>query len=113
MRRTVTQDTEVRGTKWKTGDKVSVWCDSANCDEDTFGDTWRFDIGRAPNPHIGFGAGGVHFCANLARREITVAFDKLRRQIPDIVAIGEPTNLRSAFVHGIKRLPVGWTPRDV
>jgi methyl-branched lipid omega-hydroxylase len=31
-------------------------------------------------------------------------------RIPDIVAIEEPAILRSAFIHGIKRLPVGWTP---
>jgi cytochrome P450 len=56
-------------------------------------------------------AGGAHFClgANLARREIRLAFEELRLQIPDVVAITEPAILRSAFVHGIKRLQVGWT----
>ncbi len=51
----------------------------------------------------------MHFClgANLARREIRVAFDELRRQVPDIVAIGEPAILRSAFVHGVKA-SAGW-----
>jgi cytochrome P450 len=48
--------------------------------------------------------------ANLARREITVAFEELRRQIPDITASEEPSRLQSAFIHGIKRLPVTWTP---
>ena len=35
---------------------------------------------------VGFGAGGPHFClgANLARREITVAFDEIRRRLPDL-----------------------------
>ena len=67
---------------------------------------------RTPNPQIGFGAGGAHFClgANLARREIKLAFEELHRQVPDIAAVEEPAILRSAFVHGIKRLPVGWTP---
>ncbi|MEV0669911.1 cytochrome P450 [Mycobacterium sp. NPDC050441] len=111
MRRTLTADVERSGVQMKAGDKVSMWYNSANRDERTFADPWRFDVLRNPNPHIGFGGGGVHFClgANLARREIRVAFDELRRQVPDIVAIGEPAILRSAFVHGVKHLPVAWT----
>ena len=59
-----------------------------------------------------YGAGGAHFClgANLARREIRVLFEELHNRVPDIVAIEEPAILQSAFIHGIKRLPVGWTP---
>lgn len=112
MRRTLTQDVERSGVQMKAGDKVSMWYNSANRDERTFADPWRFDVSRDPNPHVGYGGGGVHFClgANLARREIRVAFDELRRQVPDIVAIGEPAILRSAFVHGVKHLPVAWTP---
>lgn len=112
MRRTLTQDVERSGVQMKAGDKVSMWYNSANRDEQTFADPWRFDVSRDPNPHVGYGGGGVHFClgANLARREIRVAFDELRRQVPDIVAIGEPAILRSAFVHGVKHLPVAWTP---
>lgn len=111
MRRTLTQDVERGGVQMKAGDKVSMWYNSANRDEQTFADPWRFDVARDPNPHVGYGGGGVHFClgANLARREIRVAFDELRRQVPDIVAIGEPAILRSAFVHGVKHLPVAWT----
>lgn len=114
MRRTLTEDVERSGVQMKAGDKVSMWYNSANRDEQTFADPWRFDVLRNPNPHIGFGGGGVHFClgANLARREIRVAFDELRRQVPDIVAIGEPAILRSAFVHGVKHLPVAWTAVD-
>jgi cytochrome P450 len=112
MRRTLTRDIEMRGTPMKTGDKVSMWYCSANRDEDVFADPWTFDVLRNPNPQIGFGAGGAHFClgANLARREIRLAFEELHRHIPDIAAIEEPAILRSSFVHGIKRLPVGWTP---
>lgn len=111
MRRTLTEDVERSGVEMKAGDKVSMWYNSANRDEQIFADPWRFDVLRDPNPHVGYGGGGVHFClgANLARREIRVAFDELRRQVPDIVAIGEPAILRSAFVHGVKHLPVAWT----
>ncbi|MBB2771916.1 UNVERIFIED_ORG: cytochrome P450 [Mycolicibacterium obuense] len=111
MRRNLTEDIEMRGVRMKAGDKVSMWYNSANRDERRFDNPWLFDVTRDPNPQIGFGAGGAHFClgANLARREIRVLYSELRRQVPDIVAVEEPAILRSAFVHGIKRLPVAWT----
>ncbi|OMC53245.1 cytochrome [Mycobacterium sp. IS-2888] len=112
MRRTLTRDFELSGTKMAAGDKVALWYNSANRDESKFANPWAFDITRDPNPHLGFGGGGAHFClgANLARREIRVAFDELRREIPDIVATEEPARLLSQFIHGIKTLPVAWTP---
>jgi methyl-branched lipid omega-hydroxylase len=111
MRRNLTQDVEMRGIKMKAGDKVSMWYNSGNRDEAKFDNPWLFDVTRDPNPHIGFGGGGVHFClgANLARREMRVLYEELRRQIPDIVAVEEPAILHSAFLHGIKHLPVAWT----
>jgi cytochrome P450 len=112
MRRTVTRDTELSGVTMRAGDKVTLWYGSANRDETKFADPWTFDVRRQPNPHLGFGGGGAHFClgANLARREITVIFEELHRRIPDIGATEEPDRLQSAFIHGIKRLPVAWTP---
>jgi methyl-branched lipid omega-hydroxylase len=112
MRRTVTRDTELSGVTMRAGDKVTLWYGSANRDEAKFADPWTFDVRRHPNPHLGFGGGGAHFClgANLARREITVLFEELHRRIPDIGATEEPDRLQSAFIHGIKRLPVTWTP---
>lgn len=112
MRRTVTRDIELSGVKMAKGDKVSMWYASANRDEDKFDNPWRFDVTRNPNHHVGFGGGGTHFClgANLARREIAVVFEELHRRIPDIAVTEEPAMLLSAFIHGIKKLPVGWTP---
>ena len=111
MRRTLTRDIELSGVKMVAGDKAALWYNSANRDESKFADPWTFDVARDLNPHLGFGGGGAHFClgANLARREIRVVFDELRREIPDIVAVGEPARLLSQFIHGIKRLPVAWT----
>lgn len=113
MRRNLTEDVELGGVTMKTGDKVSMWYNSANRDETTFANPWSFDVTRNPNPHLGYGGGGAHFClgANLARREIRVMFEELHDRIPDIVAVEEPAILHSAFIHGIKRLPVAWTPR--
>jgi len=114
MRRTLSQDVELSGTKIAAGDKVTLWYNSANRDESKFANPWAFDLARNPNPHVGYGGGGAHFClgANLARREIRVVFDELCREIPDIVATHEPARLLSQFIHGIKRLPVAWTPRS-
>jgi len=112
MRRTLTRDIELSGVKLAAGDKAALWYNSANRDESKFANPWTFDVARNPNPHLGFGGGGAHFClgANLARREIRVVFDELHREIPDIVAVEEPARLLSQFIHGIKRLPVAWTP---
>jgi methyl-branched lipid omega-hydroxylase len=111
MRRRVTEDTELSGVKLAAGDKVTMWYCSANRDESKFANPYLFDVTRDPNPHVGFGGGGAHFClgANLARREIAVAFEELYSRIPDIVATEEPARLLSAFIHGIKHLPVAWT----
>jgi len=63
----------VSGTTISAGDKVTVWWPSANRDESVFDDPFRFDIRRAPNPHVTFGH-RTHFClgANLARLEIEI-----------------------------------------
>lgn len=112
MRRTATRDVELSGIKIAAGDKVTMWYSSANRDEAKFDNPWKFDVARAHNHHLGFGGGGTHFClgANLARREIAVVFEELHKKMPDIIATEEPAMLLSAFIHGIKRLPVSWTP---
>lgn len=113
MRRTLMDHAELSGTKLAAGAKVTMWYCSANRDESKFANPWLFDVARDPNPHVGFGGGGAHFClgANLARREISVLFEELHREIPDLVATEEPARLLSAFIHGIKTLPIAWTPR--
>ena len=112
MRRTVAQDTTLGGEDLKVGDKVILFYNSANRDEDVFEDPYTFDVRRNPNPHIGFGAAGPHFClgAPLARQEIGVMFRQLFERLPDIVASGEPDRLRSPFINGIKHLDCQFTP---
>ncbi|MEV5828659.1 cytochrome P450 [Spirillospora sp. NPDC052242] len=113
MRRTLTRDFETEGgLRFAEGDKVLLCYWSANRDAAAFADPDRFDVARDPNPHVGFGAAGPHFClgAHLARREITVMFRELFRRVPDIRASGEPVRLRSSFINGIKRLPCEFTP---
>jgi cytochrome P450 len=107
MRRTATRDGELNGHRYREGDKFLLFYAAANRDPDVFADPEVFDVGRDPNPHVGFGAKGPHFClgAHLARREIAVTFEELFRQLPDLEVIGEPDRLRSSFVNGLKRLP--------
>ncbi len=115
FRRTATADTEIGGVAIAEGDKVVMWYESANRDERHFEDPFTFDVRRSPNDHVGFGAGGPHFClgANLARREIGVMFDELFRWLPDIRSSSEPDFLFSSFIHGIKRLRCEFTPAAV
>jgi len=112
MRRTVTEDTVLSGQELHDGDKVLLFYNSANRDEDAFEDPFTFDVRRSPNPHFGFGAAGPHFClgAHLARREIDVMMRELLARLPDIEASGEPDRLHSSFINGIKHLPCRFTP---
>ncbi len=112
MRRTALRDTELDGQKIDEGDQVVLHYLCANRDESVFDDPLAFDVLRDPNPHIGYGGPGPHFClgAHLARREIKVMFRELFDRIGDIRATGEPDLLASAFIHGIKHLPAEFTP---
>jgi cytochrome P450 len=107
MRRTATQDCAVNGHPVQAGDKFLLLYGAANRDPDVFADPEVFDLGRTPNPHVGFGAHGPHFClgAHLARREIGVAFRTLFDRLPDLEVSGEPARLKSSFVNGLKHLP--------
>jgi cytochrome P450 len=107
MRRTATRDTELNGHEFNAGDKMLLYYWSANRDETVFENPEVFDITRDPNPHVGFGGPGPHFClgAHLARREITVMFRELFKRAPGIRSAGPPDRLLSSFINGIKHLP--------
>jgi cytochrome P450 len=108
MRRTVLADTaELGGQQLRKGDRVLLYYASGNRDETVFDNAEDFDLRRAPNPHLGFGGAGPHYClgAHLARREITVLYRELLQRFPGVQATGEPARLASSFVNGIKHLP--------
>jgi len=115
MRRTVTRDLTLSGQNFREGDRVVLFYGAANRDPRVFADPERFDVLRDPNPHVGFGGPGPHFClgAHLARRELAVVFRQLFTRLPDIEVAGEPVYLRSLgipLVGGVKHLPVRFTP---
>jgi cholest-4-en-3-one 26-monooxygenase len=112
FRRRATCDTEIRGVPIPAESKVVYWYVSGNRDEDVFLNPHQFDVGRDPNPHITFGAGGPHFCLgfNLAQLEIKVMFQELLGRVPDMQLAGRVERLRSHFINGIKHMPVRFTP---
>jgi cytochrome P450 len=115
MRRTLTRNLTLSGHDFEEGDRVVMFYGAANRDPRVFDDPERFDVGRDPNPHVGFGGPGPHFClgAHLARRELSVVFRQLLTRLPDIEVVGEPVPLQALgvpLVGGIKHLTVRFTP---
>lgn len=106
-RRTASRDVELAGIQIAAGDKVTIWEMSANRDELVFPDPFRFDVGRRPNPHVGFGF-GVHFClgASLARLEMRVALEELLARYSGFEAAGPHAWTPNNRLFGLKRLPV-------
>ncbi|GAA3385127.1 cytochrome P450 [Cryptosporangium minutisporangium] len=111
FQRTATQDTQLGGVDIKAGQRVAMFYSSANWDTDVFDSPERFDILRSPNPHLGFGGTGTHYCigANLARLEIDLIFNAIADVMPNIQKLGEPARLRSGWINGIKHLPVRYS----
>ncbi|WP_432165132.1 cytochrome P450 [Streptomyces sp. bgisy031] len=108
FQRTATQDTELGGAQIKKGDRVGIFYSSANHDPDVFDRPDEFDITRDPNPHLGFGGGGPHFCLgkSLATLEINLIFNAVADAMPDLRLTGDPRRLRSAWLNGVKELQV-------
>ncbi|GAA1363810.1 cytochrome P450 [Streptomyces beijiangensis] len=108
FQRTATQDLELGGQAIKQGDRVGMFYSSANNDPEVFDAPEQFDITRDPNPHLGFGGGGPHFCLgkSLAVLEINLIFNAIADALPGLKPAGDPRRLRSAWLNGIKELQV-------
>ncbi|MGD1253760.1 cytochrome P450 [Mycobacterium seoulense] len=111
FQRTAKQDTELSGVTIKKGQRVLMFYRSANFDEDVFADPFAFDILRNPNPHVGFGGTGEHYCigANLAKLTINLMFNAIADHLPDLTPIAKPERIRSGWLNGIKHWQVDYT----
>lgn len=105
--RTATGDVEIGGVTIEAGQKVAALLGAANRDPAAFADPDRLDVGRAPNPHLGFGA-GIHFClgAPLARVELQVSLATLLARFPRLALAGEPVRRPEFVIRGLSSLPV-------
>jgi cholest-4-en-3-one 26-monooxygenase len=110
FQRTAARDTMLGGQQIKAGQRLGLFYRSANFDEEVFSDPGQFDILRNPNPHLGFGGLGTHYClgANLAKLEIELIFNAIADSMPGIRKAGDPVRLRSGWINGIKHLPVSY-----
>jgi cytochrome P450 len=112
FRRTAVAQTELGGRTIAEGDKVVMFYSSGNRDEEVFDDAAAFDLARSPNPHVGFGGGGTHFCLGnqLAKLMLRALFAQLLTRVPDIHVTAEPQLLGTNFIRGVKRQQVAFTP---
>ena len=111
FQRTANKDLELGGVQIEKGQRLVMSYRSANFDEEIFEHPHTFDILRDPNPHVGFGGTGAHYCigANLARMTINLIFNAVADHMPDLKPIGEPERLRSGWLNGIKHWQVDYT----
>ena len=108
FQRTALTDTELGGVQIKKGQRLVLFYRSANFDEDVFDDPYTFNVLRDPNPHLGFGGTGAHYCvgANLARMTIDLMFNAIADHIPHLKPVSAPQRLRSSMINGIKHWQV-------
>jgi cytochrome P450 len=113
MKRTAAADTVIGGQQIAAGESVVMFYASANRDEDVFDDPFAFRVDRDPNRHLGFGI-GEHFClgANLARRSQRALLLELAKRLEWAELAGEPEQIQSSFVVGLKHLPIRYRIRE-
>jgi cholest-4-en-3-one 26-monooxygenase len=111
FQRTALEDYDLAGAQIKKGQRVVMFYRSANFDEEVFDDPHTFNILRNPNPHVGFGGTGAHYCigANLAKMTIDLIFNAVVDYMPDLTPISQPERLRSGWLNGIKHWQVDYT----
>ncbi|MGM1058181.1 cytochrome P450 [Saccharothrix sp. Mg75] len=105
--RTATEAVTIAGHTVEPGGKIAALLGAAARDPLVFTDPDVLDIGRNPNPHLGFGM-GIHYClgAPLARIEVQAALSSLTRKLPD-AALAAPPRQRAEFVmRGVHELPL-------
>ena len=108
FQRTAMRDATLAGVEIAKGERVGMFYSSANFDPEIFDQPAKFAVLRDPNPHLGFGGQGAHYClgANLAKLEINLIFNAIADELPDISKAGDERRLRSGWLNGIKEVQV-------
>jgi cytochrome P450 len=105
--RTATEDVEIAGFHVPKGEKIAALLGAAARDPQVFTEPDRFDVGRMPNQHLGFGA-GIHYCigALLARIEIAAAVRALLEKAPKLRTTRKPERRPEFIIRGLRNFPV-------
>jgi len=110
IERIAVSDVELRGKTIKALDRVRWFIASANRDPERFPHPDVFDIGRTPNPHVGFGH-GIHLClgATVARVEGQEVFRALAERFERLTLETDPLRWApAAHLRSLKALEVSW-----
>jgi cytochrome P450 len=110
IERIAVQEVELRGKTIKELDRVRWFIASANRDPERFPHPDSFDIGRTPNPHVGFGH-GIHLClgATVARVEGQEVFRALAERFEPFTLETDPLRWApAAHLRSLKALEVSW-----
>lgn len=108
FRRWVLEAFDYKGIRLEPGMQMGLMFGAANRDPDVFPDPHQFDVGRAPNAHLAFGA-GIHYClgAPLARLELQIAFSTLLQRFPTLELVHPAPVFRPKYViRGLESLNV-------
>lgn len=105
--RTATADAEIAGTQVSAGERIACLMGSANRDASVFETADRLDVGRDPNPHVGFGM-GRHFClgAPLARLELQISLTALLDRFPRLELVGDSPRRPTWVLRGFESIDV-------
>jgi cytochrome P450 len=111
--RYATEDIEIGGVTIPRDGRVLLSYPSANRDEEVFRRSMTFDVRRSDADRLLSFGGGAHFClgSQFARREVRTMLSKLAQELANIELAGPPQWSESAFVSGVKHLPVRYAFR--
>ena len=103
--RTAVTEVEIAGVTLRPGEKIAALLGAAARDPLVFEQPDVLDIGRNPNPHLGFGA-GIHYCvgAPLARIEVAATLSALTRRLPKLELAEEPVQRAEFVIRGLRSL---------
>jgi cytochrome P450 len=104
------RDLDWHGHNFRRGENIVALLAAANVDPQQFPEPERFDIRRAPNPHVAFGA-GPHVCLGwkLAVAECEIAVQQLFTHFPQLELAVPPSQVkwsRQPGTRGMESLPL-------